>query len=57
MFVSNSTKGSGFMNAGILLLLVFVAVLIALMIVKLKKDPKDAEAQRFTLGMGKKATA
>ncbi|MBS4041355.1 MAG: hypothetical protein KGZ81_12250 [Flavobacteriales bacterium] len=55
MFVSNSTKGSGFMNAGILLLLVFVAVLIALMIVKLKKDPKDAEAQRFTLGLKKKS--
>jgi hypothetical protein len=55
MFVSNSTKGSAFLNGLIVFVLVFVAVLIALMIVKLKKDPKDAEAQRFTLGMKKSA--
>jgi heme/copper-type cytochrome/quinol oxidase subunit 2 len=56
MFVAQSTKGSPFINGLIVFILVMVAVLVTLMLVKLKKDPKDAEAQRFTLGLGKPKT-
>lgn len=54
MFVSQTTKGSALWNGLILSAVVMVSVLTVLMIVKLKKDPKDAEAQKFTLGLKKK---
>ena len=54
MFVSQSKKGSAVYNGVILLTLVVIGVVIALSILKIKKDPKDPEVLRATLGLGKK---
>jgi hypothetical protein len=55
MFISQNTKGAPFINGLILFILMVFAVLVVLMLVKLKADPKEVGAQKFTLSL-KKAT-
>jgi hypothetical protein len=54
MFISSSKKGSVFFNGLILFAVVMVAAVAALSIVKIKRDPKNADGYRNTLGLGKK---
>jgi len=54
MFVSSQSKGAGFKNGLILFALVFFACLAVAMVVKIKKDPKDPDGYRNTLGLKKK---
>lgn len=53
MFVKSTTKGAGALNVLILLTIVFVAAIAALSVVKIKRDPKNADGYRNTLGFKK----
>ena len=53
MFIASTKKGSGFFNGLILFSLVVVAAIVALSLVKIKKDPKNPEGFRNTLALKK----
>ena len=53
MFIASTKKGSGFFNGLILFAVVVVAAIVALSLVKIKKDPKNPEGFRNTLALKK----
>ena len=53
MFVASTKKGSGFYNGLILFTIVVVAAVVALSLVKIKKDPKNPDGFRNTLALKK----
>lgn len=54
MIVSQTKKGAAVWNTLILLLIVIVGVIAAMSVLKIRKDPKNPDDLRATLGLKKK---
>lgn len=57
MFIKSTVKGAGIWNAIILIVILVLVFSIMFSLLKLKKDPKNAEGFVTTLGLGKKKAA